>query len=546
MKKTLVLLITLFTTAIAMGQYCDATFKYNQVDGNVFFELDRPYTPNWKNYSLKYAVDSKIVVHNANQSNQKIIFPNQGSYTVCAYLEDTVNNNCVISYCDSVYVKNTIECKSKLDYYFLKSDNVSKLVHFKSQSTGHSLKMSTKIESKVYTGNSFSHVFSTAGTKKAIHYIESLTTGCKDTSETIINVEDVAGFGIEVDTSSTSKIGEVNFDVDLTTYSNYSCDMIVNGKIVDSNITTGNFNYFIGLDYTPVIFILRDLDRRFMAQKEFVFDFRKYQCKLDFDIVISDSNLYEAHFIDKSTYPIQPTVKKLEMKYKNISSKEVILKLDPSKKIQLPNVSHCYFTYSVDSHLCPKYTTLYYIRSVLARFSVEKDTINKAYKIYNKSLGDSLNYKWWFGDGDSSTEAHPTHTYQQYGTYMIKLGVTKESHADYYVDSIGIDADGNFLHKKEGFSISVVPFFDTPTSIQQNEALNIEAYPNPTNEMVTINSDATIKQVKLLSLSGKELTTEVHIQGKSAELNLSKHPNGIYLIKIMNTNGIKTFKINKN
>ena len=64
--------------------------------------------------------------------------------------------------------------------------------------------------------------------------------------------------------------------------------------------------------------------------------------------------------------------------------------------------------------------------------------------------------------------------------------------------------------------------------------------------MVKINSDATIKQVKLLSLSGKELTTEVHIQGKSAELNLSKHPNGIYLIKIMNTNGIKTFKINKN
>jgi PKD repeat protein len=39
---------------------------------------------------------------------------------------------------------------------------------------------------------------------------------------------------------------------------------------------------------------------------------------------------------------------------------------------------------------------------------------------------DVLNYKWYFGDGNISLRANPTHVYQRYGIYDVSLAVTSE------------------------------------------------------------------------------------------------------------------------
>ena len=47
----------------------------------------------------------------------------------------------------------------------------------------------------------------------------------------------------------------------------------------------------------------------------------------------------------------------------------------------------------------------------------------------NTSQGDGLTYNWSFGDGGSSTQANPTHTFQA-GVWEVTLTVTNENGSD--------------------------------------------------------------------------------------------------------------------
>ena len=47
----------------------------------------------------------------------------------------------------------------------------------------------------------------------------------------------------------------------------------------------------------------------------------------------------------------------------------------------------------------------------------------------NTSSGDGLTYLWNFGDGGTSTEPNPTHTFQA-GAWEITLTVTNENGSD--------------------------------------------------------------------------------------------------------------------
>ena len=57
-----------------------------------------------------------------------------------------------------------------------------------------------------------------------------------------------------------------------------------------------------------------------------------------------------------------------------------------------------------------------------ASFSVDKQspTLGEAIQLTNLSV-DGLSYSWDFGDGTSSTDEHPTHTYAAEGVYTVKL-----------------------------------------------------------------------------------------------------------------------------
>lgn len=69
----------------------------------------------------------------------------------------------------------------------------------------------------------------------------------------------------------------------------------------------------------------------------------------------------------------------------------------------------------------------------IANFSSPKstscaDTLTVSFN--NLSTGGSLSYKWYFGDGDSSTQANPTHFYNGLGRYDVTLIVSDPNCSD--------------------------------------------------------------------------------------------------------------------
>ena len=93
--------------------------------------------------------------------------------------------------------------------------------------------------------------------------------------------------------------------------------------------------------------------------------------------------------------------------------------------------------------------------------------------------GDTLSYVWDFGDGATSTEANPTHTYQERGLYRARLTVTDPAGASSSV-TLSIEAGtaksvATILSPEDGVSVTVgdqVPF----TAANQGETLPDEAF----------------------------------------------------------------------
>ncbi|MCH8318194.1 MAG: T9SS type A sorting domain-containing protein [Bacteroidetes bacterium] len=89
------------------------------------------------------------------------------------------------------------------------------------------------------------------------------------------------------------------------------------------------------------------------------------------------------------------------------------------------------------------------------------------------------------------------------------------------------------------------------TAIEEylNSDYNINVYPNPVNEFVTINisSEKQIQlTVELKDLKGKILVTKI-INGNNLQIDLSQFANSIYFLKISTTEGkmLKSYKIQK-
>ena len=53
--------------------------------------------------------------------------------------------------------------------------------------------------------------------------------------------------------------------------------------------------------------------------------------------------------------------------------------------------------------------------------------VNFRGELSDRGADDAPTYEWDFGDGESSTEANPTHTYEEAGTYEVTLTVTDEA-----------------------------------------------------------------------------------------------------------------------
>lgn len=191
-----------------------------------------------------------------------------------------------------------------------------------------------------------------------------------------------------------------------------------------------------------------------------------------------------------------------------------------------------------------------------ARFEVGFDTTTPfQFYILNTSLiRPNSTFLWSFGDGDSSTSITPSHTYANFGSYLVCLTVSDSMCTSTFCDSVGMDSSGTLLKQgKFGFvTRNHTTLLPSTGSEKVNDAFSYHVYPNPTSNLVTVELNLkTASPVKLIltDLSGK-IVLNKEMQAPSGlwseSLNLSELQPALYLLHIQTNEGFKTNKIIRN
>jgi hypothetical protein len=129
----------------------------------------------------------------------------------------------------------------------------------------------------------------------------------------------------------------------------------------------------------------------------------------------------------------------------------------------------------------------------------------------NSSL-NATNFLWDFGDGETSSEQNPVHTFP-YGSYTVTL-----------IAANGCDADSTFI------PVSVITGMKTP-----EHPFSITIYPNPSTGKFILDLDFaknTFAGIKIHNIMG-ELILKRKISNGKNEIDLSSCPGGIYFITVV-------------
>jgi len=134
--------------------------------------------------------------------------------------------------------------------------------------------------------------------------------------------------------------------------------------------------------------------------------------------------------------------------------------------------------------------------------------------LYNTSKGSATSYNWEFGDGSSSAQANPSHTYATYGVYTVTLTISN-------------DCGTKTISR-------AISFF--PVGVKQLNNTDIKIYPNPTQGRLNIQlADAFegSSSVRILDVSGKVIFTgNLGLNQNETEIDLSNYSNGMYMVQI--------------
>jgi PKD repeat protein len=162
--------------------------------------------------------------------------------------------------------------------------------------------------------------------------------------------------------------------------------------------------------------------------------------------------------------------------------------------------------------------------------SVGNDTFTKAsfkFGYYGKNLvgfennseGSGMSFKWYFGDGDSSSSKNPLHQYANANNQIVRLLVK-----------------GNC-----GTNDTTIQLKDF-TSLDPVRNALYRIYPNPADGRMFIENPLREQLlINICDLSGKLLIEET--SGDLSIIDTHDLDNGVYLVKISATSGIENFRL---
>ncbi len=171
------------------------------------------------------------------------------------------------------------------------------------------------------------------------------------------------------------------------------------------------------------------------------------------------------------------------------------------------------------------------------------------YNVSASASGTQLSYLWDFGDGTTSTQQFPSHTYAVQGHYTVCLTISDNNGcSDTYCDS-------STVHKMLSTSgMGSINILSTTGIAGKKEIFgSISTYPNPVSDNATVAvtlSANTSVGVNLYDVYGKLIMShkESLVAGKNTmNFNTKDLSNGVYFISLVNlsTQETSTVKIVK-
>lgn len=166
----------------------------------------------------------------------------------------------------------------------------------------------------------------------------------------------------------------------------------------------------------------------------------------------------------------------------------------------------------------------------LAVFS-ESFTAAQTVQFNDLSINDPATWKWYFGDGDSSSLRNPSHFYNQAGTYDVDLITTNRCGVSSRTRTINVSGIG-LEERLVGFS-------------------NLGIYPNPSKGIFNLSFNSLNHEelgIHISDLSGKlikNLDYEASSGKNIVPINLDGFAEGVYIVKINTAGGSKSFRIIK-
>jgi len=130
---------------------------------------------------------------------------------------------------------------------------------------------------------------------------------------------------------------------------------------------------------------------------------------------------------------------------------------------------------------------------------------------FQNSSINAGNYQWYFGDGDSSSQFQPSHTYLQNGTYSVTLIASDCNNTDTLTMSILVGTN----------------------AVVANETIAVTIYPNPTtNELMLTGLGLQNSRISIVDVMGKKHNCSMATSVNKISIYTSTLKAGGYYLKI--------------
>ena len=148
---------------------------------------------------------------------------------------------------------------------------------------------------------------------------------------------------------------------------------------------------------------------------------------------------------------------------------------------------------------------------------------SNSFSMNNSSL-NATSYEWDFGDGTTSEEENPTHTYTEPGTYNIIL--TAKRHCMAVAMQTTVEVEGS----------------DSTLSITDMSIDDCIVYPNPATTSVMVkNLNERIEAIVIYDVAGRAIDAR-KVDDYSVQLDVQTLDKGLYIMRIITSTGEQVYR----